>query len=119
MNRTPQQIAWLAGLLEGEGCFGAYKKEPKGQKSLKIGLSMSDKDIVERVAYIFNKPMYIERRNQKGRKLQYICDLHGNKAAAWMMTIYKFMGERRKDRIRELLQYWRVQKGRAPRPLRG
>jgi hypothetical protein len=39
-----RDIAWLAGLLEGEACFGSYNG------CLSIQLQMIDEDIVLRVA---------------------------------------------------------------------
>ncbi len=39
-----KDLAWLGGLLEGEGCFMIPKGSPR------IALAMSDKDVVQRAA---------------------------------------------------------------------
>lgn len=44
-------IIWLAGLLEGEGCFNV-RPEKNGQA--RVSIEMTDKDIVERVSRLFD-----------------------------------------------------------------
>ena len=61
---TLKEIAWLAGLLEGEGSFGAYVK---GSQSPCIQFSMCDKDVLERAANMLGGPVkdhpYDQRRH--------------------------------------------------------
>lgn len=47
---TVSEIAWAAGLFEGEGSFNSYPRRNK--QGVQIRLSMSDKDVVERFARI-------------------------------------------------------------------
>lgn len=104
-------IAWLAGLLEGEGYFGggrpiANKTKKRGGGSFVIALNMTDEDVVARAASLM-KGTYFKRRLQPRCKQAYMIQIGGSRAAEWMMTIYPLMGERRKTRIREALSYWR------------
>jgi hypothetical protein len=102
-----KDIAWLAGLLEGEGCFRIHKKSPG------ITVNMTDEDVVARAAKVFGYPKpdkaYIQRT---GRKPIWCFSMHGKHAVAWMMTLYTFMGERRRAKIREIIIEWTAHKGR-------
>jgi len=97
-------IAWLAGLVEGEGSFLFNTSDSPG-----IAIQMSDRDIVARVAAMFNrnvtgpyKPRY------EGSKESWSCRCHGKDAIAWMMTLYPLMGERRQEKIRDILYRWKT-----------
>jgi hypothetical protein len=53
-QRCINQTAWLAGLLEAEGCFSLAGGKG-GNFYPNIGLTMNDFDVVERVAAIFQR----------------------------------------------------------------
>jgi hypothetical protein len=94
-----RDIAWLAGLLEGEGCFS------RRGNCITIQVYMTDLDVVERAATMLGAPS-VGRRVDPLRPNDlpcYYCTVSGPSAAAWMMTLYCLMGDRRKARIRELL----------------
>jgi hypothetical protein len=95
------EIAWLAGLWEGEGCFLAMKRNTI---AMKIG--MTDRDVIERAAAIVGGPSIGERKTP-GHKTLYWFVLCGHTAASWMMILYQFMGARRRAKIRECLANWR------------
>jgi hypothetical protein len=50
-STTPEQVAWAAGLFEGEGCWNAYRRE-SGKIQMQARLGMTDRDVVERFAQI-------------------------------------------------------------------
>ena len=105
-------IAWLAGLLEGEGSF-FYKTSPA------IRLKMADRDVVERAGRLLGVRQVMPQQPDKRHpewKLQYLAQLYSAPAAGWMMTIYQFMGVRRKERIRDVLARWCNAPGRWPSP---
>lgn len=104
---TIKEIAWMAGLLEGEGYFGGGRKgEGKNRDSFVIALTMTDEDVIARAATLLDCK-YFPRKLVKGWKPAYMLQVGGRRAAAWMMTLYPFMGMRRKARIHEALSYWR------------
>ena len=43
---TTNELAWVAGIFEGEGCL---YKDPRRKKDHKLQVVMTDKDIVERL----------------------------------------------------------------------
>jgi len=100
---TIAEITWLAGLLEGEGCF-YFRSSPA------ISLQMTDRDIIEKATSLVNnkKGKNIYSYKPKGnRKRAYSLRIHGYRAIAWMLTIYSFMGERRKEKIRNVISDWK------------
>ena len=84
-----------------------------------IAVQMTDKDVIERVNALLGSPaITYEKRLTKADNQVFGADSHGSRAAAWMMTLYPFMGTRRQNKITEILHYWRAQSG-FPRGRRG
>ena len=98
-------IQWLAGLLEGEGCFLT-----SSNTTPVIVLCMTDKDVVERAAALLKVKCYAPTPPAWKigiRKPIYRIMIHGYKAAQWMMLLYSLMGERRRSKIKQCLAIWR------------
>lgn len=101
---SPSNLGWLAGLLEGEGCFsltGTSRTTPT------ITLVMTDQDVMERAADVMGAPSIWMPKLRPRRKQTYRFALSGSRAVGWMMTLYPFLGSRRKARLRECLDVWR------------
>src|SRR4051812_3654464 len=101
--KSSTDIAWLAGLLEGEGSFSILENGTAPQ----IKLAMNDSDIVQRAKFLTNHPGPVNTALLKSGNTSYIINICGNLAIQWMMTIYTLMGIRRKAKIREILLNWR------------
>lgn len=102
---TVKDIAWLAGILEGEGSFSACG--PHGGSPM-ITLRMSDRDVVERVAFLLDGNMTGPHQYNLARKPMWSTTRNGAIAVSWMLTLYPLMGERRKVKIRECIERWRA-----------
>lgn len=103
---TTIEIAWLVGLMEGEGYFAHTSH------SLAMRLAMNDEDVVRRAARLLRGPDYSpSARLLPSGKLSWYVDVNGKTAAQWMMTLYPLMGERRQAKIRASLALWRIQPG--------
>lgn len=96
-----RDITWLAGLLDGEGSF-TYKL--KGGPSVKV--SMTDRDVVDRVARMLGCGVYLTKTTRTGKKM-WIARVVGPRARGWMMTMYTEMGVRRRAQIAKSLHLWR------------
>lgn len=113
MNRIPiktsmKDIYWLAGLLEGEGSFTLAKFSPA------VRLRMTDKDVVTRVARLFNRSVS-EYEGRPGDKQVYVTTIGGSDAIEWMFTLYSELGVRRREQIRQVVEVWRTRHvGRSP-----
>ena len=104
-------IQWVAGLLEGEGCF---YNQSRGHNPI-IQLGMTDLDIVVRVAKILGCHKVIKCKidtRGKNPKSMYRTVLYGSLAIEWMMTLYTLMGTRRKEKIKECLLTWKKSKNK-------
>lgn len=105
LPRTVANISWLAGLLEGEGCFTSRG----GRPTPIIQLCMTDKDVVIRAARILgaNKVTCCNKKTAGGKDL-FRLTVFGRRAVAWVMTLYPLMGLRRQEKIRETLAKWKA-----------
>jgi hypothetical protein len=103
---TPRQIEWLAGLLEGEGCFSkvGYRVR-EGLGTVAIFVNMTDRDVIEKAAALLGSKVVTFPR-PPGYKPQWRTLLYGDRAAGWMMTLLPLMGKRRRARITALLAHW-------------
>ena len=98
-----KDIAWLAGLLEGEGSFftASHKRQPK------LALGMTDEDVVRRASLLMGGVAICKTKPQHPNKPQYKLVLAGGRAVGVMMTIYSFMGARRKAAIQQVIAEWK------------
>ena len=94
-----KQLAWLAGLLEGEGTFW-FRNSCAGMR-----LKMKDYDVVLRAHKImggwFDRDKY-ERRKNWSRL--WFCEVSGEQALKAMKWILPFMGKRRSAKINEIIR---------------
>jgi len=111
MKRIPMHgnpdIAWLVGILEGEGTFGYYARTQR------MRINMVDGDVIGRVADIVGHiigarpPIHMaQRENKSNRQEQYSVTLSGGSARTIMEIIVPYMSERRRQQIwRSLNRY--------------
>lgn len=99
------EVAWLAGLLEGEGSFLTLTDRQGGREYRypKVTVNMTDRDVIERVASLFGTSVYDLPIYQKGRKPSFRAQIAGAKAAEWMRLLRPWMGQRRRDSIDAVL----------------
>lgn len=117
----PTDVAWLAGLLEGEGCF--YLDRNGSYAYPAVALKMTDRDIVERAALMVPGPRKAEglgatvnpaKPSQAGAKGLWRWQVRGTKAVEVMRTVRPYMGERRGAKMDELIK-WYAQQSNARR----
>lgn len=106
-----REIAWVAGLLEGEGCFQNHPT----QVTPRVVLSMSDRDTVERYAATVGATAKILIRNFATKKTAFVSTISGRLAVGWMMTIFPLMSKRRQSKIKEVVSKWREKPARPNR----
>ena len=111
---------WLAGLLEGEGCFTTADSGTSGRyKTPLISLAMTDHDVVEAAANqmtrLGRRVLCRSIRCLPSGKRAYQVQTTGLPAMRIMLTILPFMGRRRAIKIRYIFRSWRPQKYREAR----
>lgn len=112
---TPADLYWLAGLIEGEGCWLAksYPRKKAGKvvgriKAIRLLVWMTDLDVVQKAHRLLGEHTPIAIRPAHGnRQESYGLRVHGQRAVEWAMTLYSLMGTRRKAQIRKLLELWK------------
>ncbi len=99
----PEDAAWLAGLLEGEGCFQASDTR---SIAIQIHLNMTDEDVIRRAADLMGgnvNPRY-GGEPRYGKKVCWNTTVSGDKAVPVLLAIRPYMGERRSAKITQLLE---------------
>lgn len=117
MIRTTD-IAWLAGLLEGEGSFhcdggrGSRLRETTGH--LSITVQMTDEDVIKKIQQVTGFGTFRSPRQLPSGKTCYGWSVSNQtQAAGLMMTLLPLMGVRRAAKIRECLAEWKKKPIRA------
>lgn len=102
---------WLAGILEGEGCFSEFKSGSSGFYTTPgVTITMTDGDVIDAVSDMF---FMIGGRRTKVRKYllpsgkpAFSIYLTGLPAAKVMIAVLPYMGERRSLKIKEIARNW-------------
>ena len=89
-----RDLGWLAGLLEGEGCF----RLNRGKYPV-IALAMTDEDVVVKAAILMKVVVYHYRN-------EYRIQVYGIHAIGWMMTLYSLLCSRRKSKVAGIIKFW-------------
>lgn len=101
----PEDLAWVAGLLEGEGSFMMRKSNvPKAQ------CQMTDQDVILRLQEKCGGNVYFcertEEEKAKNWKNSWTWSLQGQAAADLMASILPHMGRRRSEKIQEIVHIY-------------
>jgi DNA-binding CsgD family transcriptional regulator len=99
---TMIDIAWLAGLVEGEGNIGI------NGRSFTIRIKMTDHDVILRAANLLGGKVY-PSPVPENRRPQWLTQIKGAAAAGWAMTLYPWLGVRRRQQVRDAIAHWRSQ----------
>lgn len=93
-----EDAAWLAGLLDGEGCFD----HPDGYPRVRV--KMTDLDVVLRAAYVMpHATTHHEGVAQAHYKPVMVAQVRGEAAIAVMLAVLPWMGSRRSAKITEIV----------------
>jgi hypothetical protein len=99
---TLLQIAWAAGVFEGEGhCrryFNDKAKISRGSELVTVG--QKDPWLCPRLRDLFGGTV---RRHRRQNIEWHVWTLHGARARGFLMTIFTFLSPRRKQQVREAL----------------
>ena len=88
-------LHWLAGLLEGEGCFSLNSANGPYVK-----LAMTDREPVERAALLMGSESYVAARKTLAGKPVYITELSGAKRVRELISkLHPLMSPRRRKQI--------------------
>ena len=102
--------AWLAGLLDGEGCFDAPRGNPR------VRVKMGDLDVVLRAGELMGGTLHEEpdRRptvDGRPRTTMAVAQVNGEAAIAAMLAVLPWLGSRRSAKVTEIVRAYRFKKG--------
>lgn len=101
-----EDLAWAAGLFEGEGCVSRYitTKRSREYKYWHVRLGLTDPDVLRRFRDVIGFGRIYRQKTQKGCKPaeQWTCYVQ-NEVYAVLAALYQFMGERRRTKMWEAL----------------
>ena len=107
-SRAAMELAWAAGLFEGEGSIFLHQR--KSHSTLALGLNMTDEDSVRRFAKAVGVGNVTGPHETTHKpRWQWRCDGFG-KAQAVIAMLWDGLGSRRKQRAKECLAATRVDK---------
>lgn len=101
--------AWLAGIVEGEGCVGVYalrkSGKPAGHNTI-IAVEMKDLDILERIQRITGKGT-IRKKPARGNSAEtHVWKVYRREDVAFICErILPMMGERRTRKMQEVITH--------------
>lgn len=95
------QLAWLAGIIEGEGCITT--KHRGAREALLVRVKMTDEDVIQRVAHLFGSSYHSIPPAQAGWKTQYSTEVTGKRAVKLMEELSPLLGHRRTERLASYL----------------
>ena len=98
---TTLDIAWFAGILEGEGCFIT----PTGnRRSESVQITQKEPWILNRIAELFGGLVRVHKQTSRsGVRLYHRWSVFGPRARGIAMTVFSFMSPHRKTQIKGLL----------------
>lgn len=98
----PVEVAWLAGVLEGEGCFGLYGQE--GFDRFCVICVSTDLDVVESVHRIAGCGTVISRTPVEGTKQAYQwATWDRDKVYGVLCLVRPYMHSRRAEKLEQML----------------
>lgn len=110
-NLSDTDIAWLAGVFEGEGCIYA----PSHRRGARIAIKMTDKDIIERIDAMFPCPRITPvLPRESHHQVQYAWTItKGDTIEEILELLMPYFGERRKAKGREQLAFLESRLGKG------
>lgn len=95
------EIAWLAGIIEGEGNFGVCDNK---SKRFRIRVRMTDEDIINRVSCLFQNKYHQIKKVKDGCKPVFEVSVSGKNALKIYKLIEPYMGIRRRNKVQSILE---------------
>jgi len=90
---TQQEIAWAAGVFEGEGCIYILKCRPH---CANLQVSMTDLDILERIQKLFGGNIYQKKKQKAHHKIIWTWQLAKSKDIVYTLAkLVPWFGQRR------------------------
>lgn len=100
------EIAWLAGLMEGDGWFTLSLNNGGPSRLPRIGIAMLDRDVIERVTNLLNTTITTYLTKNKTKVMYSTTLSRRDDLEPLLKILHPHMGVRRKTQIDKLLAYY-------------
>lgn len=106
---TRENLAWAAGIFEGEGCINHFSS--KNPRSCRLQLYMTDLDVMERFCQIAGvgevELCVAPSRLRGGRKPIYVWRISNwDEWYPFAVAMWPWLGERRRAALKEAIERW-------------
>jgi hypothetical protein len=104
---TSLELAWAAGLIEGEGTFNRTGGKHQTMHTERIGVRQVDRECVDRLQRLFGgsvNPVDYSKNPISKAKTLWHWGVYGSRARGVMQTLYTFFSQVRRQQIRRALQ---------------
>lgn len=98
------EIAWAAGLFEGEGSIQLWREGKSDRLYPRLDLASTDEDVVRRFSNAVGTGRVYGPYSRPNRKTFWRCLLHGQDARHALDLIGPWLGERRAARMQQVLE---------------
>lgn len=99
---------WFAGLFEGEGCINICRQKGRRTSRISLVIRMTDEDVMLRVSQLLNRKLYKCKKQQPHHKQAWQCNIQNREDILRVLSyIEPYMGERRRQSIEEVREYYR------------
>jgi hypothetical protein len=95
---TTKQLAWAAGIFEGEGCCGYTSRQKNCQEVIVV---QKDTWVLEKMQELFGGTICARKAGSIGTP-SHRWKVSGPTARGFLMTIYSFLSPRRKEQVKTI-----------------
>lgn len=109
-NDRQAQVAWAAGLFEGEGWITISARKPFGKNksvsySMCVGVTMTDEEILERFQAVFGGTLHATSEVNEKYRPAYRLELYSTRASSALSEMMPYFGPRRAERARLAIDF--------------
>lgn len=101
-NATQEQIAWAAGLFEGEGSIRITSLE-SGTKRVRVSLGLTDPDVIRKFQSICGGTLYAEPRRASYKPIERWNLGSHSEVLEFLILMSPYLGARRREKAIEAL----------------
>jgi hypothetical protein len=96
---TERDLGWLAGILEGEGCFSISQTG-----TVQVRVAMTDEDVVRRCQAVTGIGVILQQRQQQRQQMWRWSVNRARDVIDLLALVRPLMGQRRQTKIAECLE---------------
>lgn len=97
------EIYWAAGFIEGEGCFGCFKRPSDKYVNVSVVAANCDLEPLRKLQSLFGGNIHKKSMGPRNRRQPYAWGVYGARALGVMQTLYALMSPRRQEKIESIL----------------